>query len=195
MDKLLQELLLSRRLTLSAALSAAVASLGGCASAPVGGQASEAAARPRDFDFLVGHWRVAHRSLRAPAAVEWQTTEGECVNEPALGGAVNVDDHTIRAASGVYQGLAIRSYDAQARQWAIWWLDTRAPHHIAAPMIGAFENGVGTFYGEETADGQSVRVRFLWTRTDTQSPRWEQSYSSDGGATWMPVWTMDFSRA
>jgi hypothetical protein len=38
-------------------------------------------------------------------------------------------------------------------------------------------------------------VRFLWTRTDTESPRWEQAFSDDGGRTWETNWEMDFTRA
>jgi len=40
-----------------------------------------------------------------------------------------------------------------------------------------------------------VLVRFLWLRTLTRAPRWEQAVSPDGGATWETNWTMDFTRA
>ena len=36
--------------------------------------------------------------------------------------------------------------------------------------------------------------RVQWTRTDTPSPRWEQAFSEDGGASWETNWEMDFAR-
>ena len=61
-------------------------------------------------------------------------------------------------------------------------------------MVGGFDRGVGTFYADETFNGQPVRVRFLWTETQTASPRWEQAFSPDGGKTWEVNWAMTFVR-
>jgi hypothetical protein len=79
--------------------------------------------------------------------------------------------------------------------WAIWWLDGRNPHALDVPVIGRFEGGVGSFHADDVLDGAPVRMRFLWLRTDTAMPRWEQALSADGGATWETNWTMDFERA
>jgi hypothetical protein len=62
------------------------------------------------------------------------------------------------------------------------------------PVIGMFEDGVGTFYAEDIYQGKPLRVRFIWSRTDSPSPRWEQAMSVDGGITWETNWTMDFER-
>lgn len=88
----------------------------------------------------------------------------------------------------------MRSYDAGLDAWSIWWLDGRDPHRIDVPVVGRFLDGVGTFYAEDMLDGASVRLRFLWLRTGTASPRWEQAMSADGGASWETNWTMDFTR-
>ena len=37
------------------------------------------------------------------------------------------------------------------------------------------------------------KYAFLWLQTDTQSPRWEQAMSADGGQSWETNWTMDLS--
>jgi hypothetical protein len=39
-----------------------------------------------------------------------------------------------------------------------------------------------------------VQVRFEWTHTRTATPRWQQAFSADGGATWEVNWVMEFSR-
>ena len=56
-------------------------------------------------------------------------------------------------------------------------------------------DGVGTFTAVDTSGDRPVHVRFLWLKTDTPTPRWEQAMSIDGGETWETNWTMDFERA
>jgi hypothetical protein len=62
-------------------------------------------------------------------------------------------------------------------------------------MKGRFKDGVGTFYSDSTLDGKPIKVRFLWIPGEADTPRWEQAYSEDAGATWATNWTMDFRRA
>ena len=66
--------------------------------------------------------------------------------------------------------------------------------HDDPPIRGRFEGGDGVFYAEETFRGQPITVRFLWLRTRSQTPRWEQAFSPDGGKTWETNWEMDFER-
>ena len=150
-----------------------------------------------DFDFQIGRWNVAHRRLTARLAgsQDWERFAGTCEMRPVLGGHGNVEDNQLHIASGSYRALALRSFDLAAGSWAIWWLDNRAPHALDAPVVGRFENGVGSFYADDVLNGAPVKLRFLWLRTDSESPRWEQALSVDGGATWETNWTMDFTRA
>lgn len=62
-------------------------------------------------------------------------------------------------------------------------------------MAGAFKGGVGTFYGDDTLDGQAIKLRFLCTLAAPNVPRWEQAFSNDDGATWETNWEMTFTRA
>src|SRR5580704_7378599 len=77
----------------------------------------------------------------------------------------------------------------------IWWLSSSDPHVLDVPVIGRFENGVGSFYANDVLRGTPIRVRFLWLRTDAKTPRWEQAMSKDGGISWETNWTMDFEQA
>jgi hypothetical protein len=40
-----------------------------------------------------------------------------------------------------------------------------------------------------------IRVRYMWSRVTTGSPRWEQAFSTDGVVTWETNWINDFTRA
>jgi hypothetical protein len=150
-----------------------------------------------DFDFFFGAWTVAHRRLkeRLTGCTDWETFGGACTTWPILGGLGNVDDNLLHLPAGEYRAVTMRSFDVATGQWAIWWLDGRTPHTLDVPVKGGFQKGVGTFYADDMLDGRPIRVRFEWSRTNTPSPRWEQAFSADAGATWEPNWTMDFSRA
>jgi hypothetical protein len=149
-----------------------------------------------DFDFLIGSWRVDHRRLneRFANSHDWIEFEGTCAMRKILGGAGNIDENFLDFPGGAYRAVTLRTYDPAKGQWSIWWIDGRNPGHLDPPVVGEFQNGVGTFYGDDTFRGKPIRIRFLWTNLIT-GPRWEQAFSDDGGKTWETNWVMDFSRA
>jgi hypothetical protein len=150
-----------------------------------------------DFDFLVGEWRVHHRTLKERLANshEWIEFEGTLVNQPLMGGYSNVDDTVFEKPGAPFRGVALRSFDSKTQQWSIWWLDSRTPlGSVDPPMRGGFRDGVGTFYADETFHGKPVRTRFLWTKITPRSGHWEQAYSPDGGKTWETNWVQDIVR-
>ena len=154
------------------------------------------ATHSRDFDFQQGQWNVRHRRLRERLAgcTEWEEFDGTCHQFPVLGGNGNIEDNLLHLPDGNYRAVAIRSFDVASGNWAIWWLDQRAPHNLDVPVIGKFEGGIGTFLAEDELDGRPIRLRFRWLATDTPTPRWEQAMSDDNGASWETNWTMDFMR-
>jgi hypothetical protein len=149
-----------------------------------------------DFDFLMGSWKIHHRKLntRLSGSAEWTDSVGTSVAFPLMGGLANVDNNVIEGASGTYRACSFRVFNPLTGQWSIWWFDSRFPGQLDPPLVGGFEEGVGTFYSEDAFEGRPIRVRFIWSRTRTDSPRWEQAFSQDGGVTWETNWIMDFIR-
>lgn len=149
-----------------------------------------------DFDFFLGDWRVSHRRLKARLAAcqEWEEFGGSCSVRSILGGLGNIDDNVVELPTGAYRAITLRSFDTRTRRWAIWWLDGRAPHSLDVPMIGEFEGGVGSFFADDTFEGRPIRVRFLWTQTQTGSPRWEQAFADRDSGEWETNWLMQFTR-
>jgi hypothetical protein len=152
---------------------------------------------PDDFAFAVGDWLVAHRRLRdrLVGCTDWIEFPGEMSTRPVLGGLGNVEDNVLHLPEGPYRAIAVRSFNPQTLQWAIWWLDGRAPGQLDVPVLGSFADGVGTFYADDTLNGAPIRIRFTWFTSNPENPRWEQAFSSDNGASWETNWTMDFTRA
>lgn len=147
-----------------------------------------------DFDFLIGRWRVSHRRLkeRLVGNHEWIEFGGTCAAQKILGGQGNMDDNVLEFPDGAYRAVTVRTFDPKNGQWSIWWIDGRRPGQLDPPVVGGFENGLGTFYGDDSWNGKPVRVRFFWRAAE--QPHWEQAFSADGGQSWETNWTMDFAR-
>lgn len=149
-----------------------------------------------DFDFFIGHWRVHHRRLneRLAACADWTEFEGSCETRKILGGLGNMDDNFLELPGDAYRAVTLRTYNPDTGQWSIWWLDGRSPGTLDVPVVGRFENGVGTFYTDDQFKGRPIRIRFRWSMPAKDSPRWEQAFTADGGANWETNWIMNFTR-
>lgn len=150
-----------------------------------------------EFDLRVGRWRAHHRRLkeRLAGSHEWLEFDGTCVFQQLMGGWANMDDNVFEMPDGAYRGVTLRAYDPKTGEWAIWWLDGRNPFgDLDPPVKGRFENGVGTFYADDTLRGKPIRVRFIWSHISAASAHWEQAFSADGGKSWETNWITDFKR-
>ena len=148
-----------------------------------------------DFDFFVGSWKGLNRRLRERlvGSNEWEEFESHLVNHPILNGLGNFDEVSLYRDSEVLQGVTLRLYDPNTREWSHYWASSAAANKLS-PLIGKFENGCGKFYSHELFQDQHVYVRFLWTVFNEDSSRWEQAFSTDGGQSWETNWICDFTR-
>jgi hypothetical protein len=147
-----------------------------------------------DFDFLFGAWKVHNRRLRdrLKGSTTWDEFEATNVARPLLGGVGNEDVFRTEFAGGL-PGMSFRFFDKAKRQWSIYWLDSLRGT-LEPPVVGGFSGDVGTFEGADSCEGRPIRVRFIWSRVRTSTPRWEQAFSEDGGKTRETNWVMDFRR-
>jgi hypothetical protein len=149
-----------------------------------------------DFEFLMGSWRIRNRQRRRwlDDCAEWDEFDATGTARPILEGLGNIDDFRT-AHQGGFTGMTLRLFAPETRQWAIYWASTRRPGVLEPPVIGTFTDGTGVFMGDDTYQGRPIVARFTWSGTATATPRWEQAFSPDGGASWETNWVMDFSPA
>ena len=112
---------------------------------------------------------------------------------PVWGGRANADEIRADSPSGPLLGLTVRLYEPASRQWRLYWANAMKGI-FDQPMIGAFRDGRGEFFGHELFEGQGTLVRYLWSAITATSCRWEQAFSPDGGRTWEINWIMEFTR-
>jgi hypothetical protein len=147
-----------------------------------------------DFDYFVGGWSTRQRRLkvRGVASSEWEEFPGTLCMTLYLGGLATVDElymPTRRSA-----GLTLRTFDAQKRQWSIYWVSSTNGILDTLPVVGGFQGAHGEFYGEDEDNGRPVKVRFIWDKLDHDHARWQQAFSYDD-RTWETNWVAEFTRA
>jgi len=159
--------------------------------APAPAQAFETGVRA--FDFLFGTWTVRHRLLkqRGVGCAEWMEFEGACECQPRLDGAANIEEHHFTGRGD--KGIALRLFDPSTGAWSVYWVSSR-DGLLCPPVVGVFDGPGCVFEGEDTDSGRPIHQRYIWSRTDTDTPRWEQDFSYDGGRTWERNWVMEWTR-
>jgi hypothetical protein len=149
----------------------------------------------RDFDFLVGSWKIHLKRLVQPehGAKEWVDLDGTVVCRQIFDGRAQVEEFNVQSADKKMhiQGLATRFYNPTSHQWSIWWANAKDGAMSPPPVVGEFKNGRGEFYDQDVVNGRFVFTRFVWTATTTKSPHFEQSVSADGGKSWELNWVTD----
>ena len=148
-----------------------------------------------DFDFELGTWKIHLKKLMHPltGSTTWVEFDGSSVTRKVWDGRSQLEEfETDSPGGGHIEGLTLRLYDPQTHQWSLYWATSKSGT-IGVPAIGQFKDGHGEFYDTEPAgpNGKSILVRFVWSKTDTESPHFEQSFSEDGGKTWEVNWITD----
>jgi hypothetical protein len=152
--------------------------------------AAQAPARPGDFDFLTGEWRIRHRREKAPG--EWDEFEGEATCWSILDGVAHVEELRIPARD--FSGMGLRTLDAANGVWLDYWMNARTGVPAAAGTPGRFVDGVGNFDAPDVENGAPVIYRGSWDEITGGSHRWRQGVSRDGGQTWTWGWIMQWTR-
>lgn len=148
-----------------------------------------------DFDFLIGTWKVHHRRLkeRLKGSTEWEEFEGDTVDRKILNGIGNMDEDILHMQTGPVHAISLRVFNPESKEWSIYW-STDQTGILDVPMVGGFKAGLGEFYSQELFEGRHIYNRFIWSKITTNSCRWEQAFSEDGGKTWETNWIMELER-
>lgn len=142
-----------------------------------------------DFDFHIGTWKTRLSRLQNPLAGSsaWVQYEGTTVVRKVWDGRANLVELTADGPAGHFEGLSLRLYNPESRQWSLNFSNARVGT-LSVPAIGEFKNGRGEFYSRETLNDRAILVRFVISEITADSCRFEQSFSNDGGKTWEVNW-------
>ena len=144
-------------------LAAAAALAGLCCQASHAEQPAAAAARDgqHDFDFEIGTWKTHLRRLLHPlsGSTTWVELDGTSVVRPVWEGRANLVELQVRGPSGQIEALSLRLYNPDSHQWSLNFSNS-STGTLSQPTIGAFKDGVGEFFDQESFAGRAILVRF-----------------------------------
>lgn len=164
---------------------------------PMRGDAQQKSTQPasveqdgqHDFDFEIGTWKTQLSRLQRPlsGSTTWVKYEGTSVVRKVWNGRANLVELVADGPAGHLEALSLRLYNPQTRQWSLNFSGGNSGV-MSEPVFGAFKNGRGEFYGQETYNGRAIFVRFIISDITPDSCRFEQAFSDDGGKTWEVNW-------
>jgi hypothetical protein len=144
----------------------------------------------QDFDAQHGRWHTTVRRLVKPLAgsQDWAEYDGTTVVHPLVDGRANVAELDVTGPRGRIQGVSVRLFDPRAQRWTIQFANI-ASGVLDGGISGGFAGGRhGVFYGHDTWNDKPIVVRFVVDVIDSKTVHFEQSFSSDAGATWEVNW-------
>jgi len=147
-----------------------------------------------DFDSLAGAWKChtkyrAHPFAASDPWVEYDGTE----NFRKLWDGAMLELSERPGAKGPV-GLMLYTYNPPSHQWSVYFASSK-DGKVSPPNVGEFRNGRGEFFAQDTLNGKSMLNRYIWSQIASSSPRYEESWSNDGGRTWELVRIVDLARA
>ncbi len=142
-----------------------------------------------DFDFEIGTWKTHLRRLVHPLAgsTHWVELQGTSVVRKIWNGRANLVELEVDGPEGHIEGLSLRLYNPQSQQWSLNFANSKVGT-LGQPTIGEFKNGRGEFFDQEIYNGRMILVRNVWSDITSDSGRFEQAFSDDGGKTWEVNW-------
>jgi len=147
----------------------------------------------RQFDFWVGEWDVNLRVRQAD--LTWTNQHRAVANiYPILSGKAVLELWSEDRVDGI-KGYSLRYFDQARDEWVLWLNWPGANRSGSSSLAGTFRHGRGDFYSTSVApDGTETISRYSFNDITPNSLRWDDAFSTDGGATWRNGWIMEFSR-
>jgi hypothetical protein len=108
-------------------------------------------------------------------------------------GRAQLEEIEADGSTGHFEGLTLFLYSPHAHQWGQYFVDS-AVGVVNQPQIGEFKNGRGELFDQESFNGRTIFVRFVWSDITPDSHHVEQSFSDDGGRTWEPNFVATLTR-
>jgi len=141
-----------------------------------------------DFDFNVGVWRTHIKRMLDPLSGSTGSIElnGTVTVRKVWDGRAELEEIEADGPNGHWEGMTLFLYNPQAHQWSQTFADSKSGV-LTPPLIGAFKDGRGELFSQDTRKDRVILIRAVWSDITPDSHHFEESYSDDGGKTWVPV--------
>jgi len=131
------------------------------------------------LDFWLGDWSCT-----------WEGGRGRNRVTKELDGQVVIERFESLAPER-WSGMSLSVFD-EVHGWRQTWADSTGNYWAleGSPRADGF-----SFSVTETEEGERVQKRMVFSDIEPDAFRWRWERSADDGATWEPLWTIDYRRA
>jgi hypothetical protein len=148
-----------------------------------------------DFDFNLGTWHTQIHRIPDPFSDQSNSydLDGTVSVRKVWGGRAQLEEIEGDGPNGHWQGLTLFLFNPKSHQWSQTFINSKMGI-LNSPTIGAFKNGRGELFSNDTFKNRSILVRGVWSDITANSHNYEESYSDDGGKTWSPAFIAHLTR-
>jgi hypothetical protein len=148
-----------------------------------------------DFDFNLGVWHTHITRILDPFASNSGSVElnGTVTVRKVWDGKAELEEIEADGPKGHWEGLTLFLYNPSAHQWSQSFANSKVG--ILTANIGQFQDGRVVLVGQDnTVTDKTILVRAVWSDIKPDSHQYEESYSNDGGITWVRSFTANLTR-
>jgi hypothetical protein len=147
-----------------------------------------------DFDFNIGVWHTHIRRTLDPFASGSESVElnGTVTVRKVWDGKAELEEIEADGPKGHWEGLTLFLYNPSAHQWSQSFANSKVG--TLSSNVGEFRDGRVVLIGQDTVDDKSILVRAVWSDIKPESHQYEESYSNDGGTTWVRAFIANLTR-
>lgn len=124
----------------------------------------------------------------------WVELDGTVTTRKVWDGRANLEELEAGNATTHFKGLTLFLYNPESHQWSQNFANINSGTLSQTPLIGEFKDGRGELFDQETFNGRTILVRFVWSDITLDSHHVEQAFSDDGGKTWEPNFIANLTR-
>src|SRR5260370_32401151 len=138
-----------------------------------------------DFDFEIGTWKTHLSRLLHPltGSTTWVEYDGTTVVRKVWNGRANLLELTADGPQGHFEGLNLRLYNPQSRQWSLNFSNSNGGT-LSQPTIRELKNWRGEFYNQEMLNGRATYLRLVTSNTTPTCGGFEQPLLPDACKHW-----------
>lgn len=175
-----------------------------CVSCPCVGLSQTATPTPaahdgqHDFDFAIGVWHTHIKRSLDPFASSSKSVElnGTVTTRKVWNGKAELEEIEADGPKGHWEGLSLFLYNPSAHQWSQTFVNSKVGTlSSSSSNVGEFKDGRGVLMGQDnTTYDKTILVKAVWSDIKPDSHQYVESYSNDGGTTWVTSFTAHLTR-
>ena len=149
-----------------------------------------------DFDFNIGMWHTHIKRTLEPFASRSEFVElnGTVTVRKVWDGKAELEEIEADGPKGHWEGLTLFLYNPGAHQWSQSFVNSKVGTVSGSPNVGEYKEGRAVLVGHDTLDDKAILVKAEWSHIKSDSHQYEESYSNDGGTTWVRSFVANLTR-